>query len=44
MASGIYLKESVWCSPLVEYNKNQKRRVVDLRGKKRGQIIPLEAP
>ena len=31
MASGIYLNESVWSSPLVEYNKKQNRRVMDLR-------------
>ena len=30
MASGIYLNESVWNSPLVGYNKKQNRRVVDL--------------
>ena len=42
MASGIYLNESVWSSPLVGYNKRQNRRVVDLRRKKRGQIMLLE--
>ena len=36
MASGIYLNESVWSSPLVGYNKKQNRRVVDLRWKKQG--------
>ena len=30
MASGIDLNESVWSSPLVEYNKKQNRRVVVL--------------
>ena len=30
MASGIYLNESVWSSPLVGYNNKQNRRVVDL--------------
>ena len=43
MASGIYLNESVWSSPLVEYNKKQNQRVVDLRWKKRGRIMLLEA-
>ena len=38
MASGIYLNESVWSSPLVGYNKKQNRRVVDLHWKKHGQI------
>ena len=28
MASGIYLNESVWSSPLVGHYKKQKRRVV----------------
>ena len=37
MASGIYLNESDWSSPLVGYNKKQKRRVMDLRWKKRGR-------
>ena len=31
MASGIYLNESVWSTPLVGYNKKQNRRVVDLQ-------------
>ena len=31
MALGIYLNESAWSSPLVEYNKKQNRRVVYLR-------------
>ena len=30
MASGIYLNESVWSSPLGGYIKKQNRRVVDL--------------
>ena len=34
MASGIYLNESVWSSPLVGYNNKQNRRVVDLHWKK----------
>ena len=37
MASGIYLNEKVWSSPLVGYYKKQNRRVMDLRRKKRGQ-------
>ena len=44
MASGIYLNESVWSSPLVGYNKKQNRRVVDLRWKKRSRIMLSEAP
>ena len=31
MASGVYLNEGVWSSPLVGYNKKQNRRLVDLR-------------
>ena len=31
MESGIYLNESVWSIPLVEYNIKQNRRVMDLR-------------
>ena len=34
MASGIYLNESVWSSPLVGYNKKQKRRSWTYLGKK----------
>ena len=53
MASGIYLNESVWSSPLVGYNKkhnlvgNNKKHnlsVVDLCWKKRGWIMLSEAP
>ena len=44
MASGIYLNESVWSSPLVGYNKKQNRRVLDLCWKKCGQIMLSEAP
>ena len=44
MASGIDLNESVWSSPLVEYNKKQNQRVVVLCLKKRGWIMLLEAP
>ena len=39
MASGIYLNDSDWSSPLVGYNKKQNRMVVDLRWKKRGRIM-----
>ena len=36
MASGIYLNERVWSSPLVGYNNKLNRRVVDLCWNKRG--------
>ena len=44
MALGIYLNESIWRAPFVEYNKKQNRRVMDMHRKKRDQIMLSETP
>ena len=45
MASGIYLKEATGVlRPFVVWNKKQNRTDTDLRWKKHGRIMLLEAP
>ena len=35
--------ESIWSTPFVVWNKKQNQRVMNLRWKKRGRIMLLEA-